>query len=309
MSFDLTSFAKSLGWNLAGVSDLDLPEETKQRYAQWIQHYKGDQMAYLERRMEERFNPKLYFSKARSILCFGLFYFPGWAKGSVKVSNYSWGDDYHLTLKSKLEDTVDRLRAFFPDIQTRVCVDTSPVLEKFWAQQAGLGWQGKNTLLLNRKWGSTFFLGEILTSLDPDQFQRASLADNHCGTCTRCIDACPTDALSPYVLDAKRCISYWTLEHKGSFTEETPQYREWVAGCDVCQEVCPWNQKLLPVETEDLDLSFQDLKEADLASPDWERALEGKAVDYVKKENWPRNLEWVKGSASKPPFDQSDLDL
>jgi epoxyqueuosine reductase len=290
MPFDLQTFSEQFGWSLSGVASVEMSKEAKDKFRDWIQDKKGPQMHYLEKRLEERLDPRKYFSSAQSILCFGLYYFPGWAKGEVKISNYSWGEDYHRVLKEKLEETARALQKEFPQMEYRVCVDTSPIAEKYWALQAGLGWQGKNTLVLNTKIGSTFFLGEILCSLPPERFQKTPRMADHCGTCQRCLLACPTDALEPYVLDASRCISYWTLEHKGDFTEATPEFKSWVAGCDICQEVCPWNQKLIPLET---DLRLQELSPEALNRADWLERIEGRAISYVKEANWERNLRWV----------------
>lgn len=290
-TFDLGKFAKSLGWSLAGVSGLELPAEVIDRYRKWLLEYKGLQMTYLERRMNERLNPKAYFPKAQSILCFGLYYFRGWAKGELKVSNYSWDRDYHELLKEKLENTVIELQKELGKFQYKICVDTAPVLEKYWAQRAGLGWQGKNTLLLNPKFGSLFFLAEVLCSLPVSQFQSQLPMKDHCGTCTRCLEACPTSALEPYVLKAHQCISYWTLEHKGEFPPDTPSFKSWIAGCDICQEVCPWNQRLIPLPSDEDTLRFQNITRDMVESIEWKELIQDRAISYVRKEAWPRNLK------------------
>lgn len=246
-------------------------------------------MNYLKRRKEERKYPERYFDGAKSILCFGLYYFPGWASGSIKVSNYAWGTDYHDVLRSKLEDTVKDLKKLFGEFQYRLTVDTSPVLEKPLAVQAGLGWQGKNTLLLNSKFGSYLFLGEIISDLPLEAFQSRMRVNDHCGSCTRCIEACPTDALSPYDLDARKCISYWTLEHRGAFPPEVPRWKEWIAGCDICQEVCPWNQRLIPLKgvQEPAPLPLDKLRE-------------GRALSYVPLADLERNLTHVTEPGETP---------
>lgn len=290
MKIDLEKFSNQLGWSIAGVCDVEASEEFKNQYRDWIENYKGPQLQYLERRMDERLDPKKYLKEAKSIICFGFYYFPGWAEGEVKVSNYAWGKDYHLILKEKLELSILELKKIFGDFHFRSAVDTSPIAEKYWAQKAGLGWQGKNTLLLNTNLGSMFFLAEIISSLDPDLFEESKPIKNHCGTCTRCLDACPTQALEAYRLIAERCISYLNLEHKGDFDENTPSLEGWVAGCDICQEVCPWNQKLIPVEIDPETKSFQNLKPADIESNAWTRRIQNRAISYVPRENWPRNL-------------------
>jgi epoxyqueuosine reductase len=289
MNFDLVPFAKNLGWQLAGVTAPNLSDETKTRTQIWLKDFKGPQMNYLTRRSSERLDPRVYFPPVRSILTFGLFYFRGWASGSAKVSNYAWPEDYHDTLAQKLERTAHQLQTKVGEFQYRVCVDTAPVLEKSLATQSGIGWQGKNTLVLNPNYGSLFFLGELFTTLPLHLFQATLPMSDHCGRCQRCIDACPTEALTPYVLDASKCISYWTLEHKGAFTSETPPLHNWVAGCDICQEVCPWNQKLIPLSAEPSPL--QALTAEDIRSEHFSEKIKNSAASYVPRDNWLRNLE------------------
>lgn len=295
MSFDINQFAQSLGWSLAGASSPVVDDQTKERYLKWLSESKGEQMNYLERRKNERLEPKEYFSEVESILCFAAYYYPGEATGSVKVSNYSWGEDYHTRLSNLLELTASKLKEIFAGFQYRKTVDTSPVLEKYFAVRAGLGWQGKNTLLIHRGLGSYLFLGELFTNIPLERFQISEASVDHCGNCRRCIEACPTDALSPYTLRADRCISYWTLEHKGEFNEQTPDFDSWVAGCDICQEVCPWNAKLSPLR-EGYDPSLQNLHEKDILDPKWQERIQDKAVSYVRPHNWSRNLEHIKKS-------------
>lgn len=290
MSFDLEIWAKTIGWTTAGVSPPEISKERVEYFEAWLREKKGPQMSYLERRKHERMDPKKYFPRLQSILCFGLEYFPGWAQGKYKISNYAWGEDYHQVLRQKLEETVEALQKVLGDFEYKVMVDTAPALEKVIAAQAGLGWQGKNTLLLHRHAGSQFFLGEIFTDLPLSRFQADLPVRDHCGTCQRCIEACPTNALSPYELDAGKCISYWTLEHKGPFTNETPPWKEWIAGCDICQEVCPWNQKLIPTSTA---LEPQNVEMLiDLGRLD--ELVAGRAISYLPPESWKRNLEHVR---------------
>jgi epoxyqueuosine reductase len=290
MIFDLKEMADKIGWSLSGVSNAEVSDQFKQNYLNWIKHYKGPQLRYLEKRMQERFDPTQYFLPTKSILCFGLYYFPGWAKGQIKISNYAWGRDYHDVLKEKLERSVVELKKFFGNFEYRIAVDTSPIAEKYWAQKAGLGWQGKNTLLLNPKFGSLFFLGEIFCSIDPKFFVTSKSMADHCGNCRRCLDACPTQALEPYRLIAERCISYLNLEHKGDFKSDTPSLEGWIAGCDICQEVCPWNQRLIPIAGDDEAKFFQNIDSKIVSSKEWEDRISDRAIAYVPMESWPRNL-------------------
>ncbi len=280
-AFDLDQWAQREGWAAAGVSAPEIPKSVQDYYRQWLKEKKGPQMHYLEKRLLERLDPQKYFEGVKSILCFALYYHPGWAQKTPKISNYAWDSDYHLRLKTKLEQTAEKLKAQIGEFDFRICVDTSPVLEKQLAIQAGLGWQGKNTLILRRGLGSQFFLGEIFTSIPMERFEISLPVSDHCGTCQRCLEACPTRALSPYELDASQCISYWTLEHKGEFTSQTPSWKDWIAGCDICQEVCPWNQKLIaiggPPEPE---------------NPQSARTP-ASALSYVSESSWNRNLRHI----------------
>jgi epoxyqueuosine reductase len=206
-------------------------------------------MAWMERWFDKRVDPRRLVEGCRSIVSVGLLYHR-LAEGApqpagTELATYAWGEDYHRVLKDRLHDLLARGRALHPDFDGRAFTDSGPVMERYWAQRAGLGWRGKNTLLLNKRLGSFLFLGELLVraELEPD-----AAGVDHCGTCTRCIDACPTGALDePYALDARRCISYWTIEHREALSvEQEEAVGEWLFGCDVCQDVCPWNRDASP---------------------------------------------------------------
>lgn len=289
MSLDLGIWAQNQGWALAGVSPARLSSETQERFLIWLRDFRGPGLEYLERRKSERLDPERYLRGAKSVLVFGHYYFPGWAKNEPKISNYAWGEDYHALLKTKLSSTAEALKKEVGDFEYQICVDTAPLLEKALATQAGLGWQGKNTLLIHPKWGSSLFLGEIITNLELELFQAPRLMSDHCGTCTRCLTACPTSALKPYVLDASRCISYWNLEHKGPLTTEAPDFHGWIAGCDICQEVCPWNSKLAPLE----------IREPSLDDARTKARLKISALEYLSEETWARNLQHLQNQREK----------
>jgi epoxyqueuosine reductase len=269
----LKSWALEAGFDRAGVARLD-PLEHGEAYLRWLDRGDQAEMAYLERRAELRLDPSQVFPGARSVLCVALQYHPlskedrerqPEPRGDLwrRVARYARGQDYHDVMADRLKAVEARVRKGFPGCETRRYVDTGPVLERELAARAGLGVVGKNTLLLHPEAGSWFLLGELFLSLDlsPDQ----PLADL-CGDCTLCLEACPTDALpEPYRLDSNRCISYWTIEHRGPLP---PVARRgvggWVFGCDVCQEVCPWNaepagavhpEMELPTERAELDLA------------------------------------------------------
>lgn len=216
----------------------------------WLQRGYQASMGYLSRAPEQRGDPRAILEDCRAVICAALDYAGNVASATDpasldpelgRISRYAWGDDYHEVLGDKLRVLAERIRAEWPDSRTRVSVDTSPVLEKPFAAAAGLGWIGKHTNLIDPRRGSWFFLGEIFTDLPlpPDR----PIAD-HCGSCVRCIEVCPTGAIvEPYVLDAGRCISYWNIEHRGEIDRRFHGgIGNWIFGCDLCQEVCPWNR-------------------------------------------------------------------
>lgn len=218
----------------------------------WLDADTHGEMHYLANHLEQRLDPQRFLPGAKSIICVADRY-PDQpsdsAQGSAaagKVARYAWGEDYHQTIKKRLHRMADALSEVWPDHTFRAAVDTAPVLEREHAQRAGMGWIGKHTLVIHPQFGSWLLLGEIVTTLPlqtSEQLDRGPMAD-HCGTCTRCIDACPTDCITPYQLDAKRCISYLTLEHRGPIDSDLHELMgDWVAGCDICQEVCPHNRQ------------------------------------------------------------------
>ncbi|MCG8455396.1 MAG: tRNA epoxyqueuosine(34) reductase QueG [Holophagales bacterium] len=264
----LRTWALEAGFTRAGVARLE-PSAQGRHLRRWVERGDHAGMDWIARRLEVREDPSRLLPGARSALCVALQYHPLAGEAEVegdlwpRVARYARGRDYHDLMGKALKALARRIEEAFPGATTRPYVDTGPILERELAARAGLGVQGKNTNLLHRRWGSYFLLAELLTSLElePDE----PLADL-CGRCTRCLDHCPTGALpEPYRLDSRRCISYWTIEHRGAFPEEVrPLIGEWVFGCDICQEVCPYNYKArpgdharlrLPPERRELDLA------------------------------------------------------
>ena len=213
---------------------------------QWLAEGRQGTMDWMARRTAERCDPRDYYPAAQTMVVLGINYYcspPERALHAPRWSNYAWGDDYHRLLKKRMKELLDAVSERYPEVNGIACVDTSPVMEKVWGQRAGLGWQGKHTNLITRDYGSWLFLGELLldVALEPDPVFDEDL----CGTCTACLEACPTGALTaPYQIDARRCISYLTIEHRGALDREQSQWLNgWIYGCDICQEVCPWNRK------------------------------------------------------------------
>jgi epoxyqueuosine reductase len=246
----LKVWAVEEGFHRAGIARLG-PSSRGAAFERWLEEDGHAGMAYMERRREERFDPRRLLEGARSAVCVALQYHPLAAEDEVegdlwpRVARYARGDDYHLVMERRLRRLGERVEAAFPGSRTRSYVDTGPLLERELAEGAGLGVTGKNTCLLHPEGGSWFLLGELLLTLDlePD----SGFADL-CGSCTACLDACPTGALpEPFRLDSRRCISYWTIEHRGAVPEEVrPMLGDWVFGCDICQEVCPLNTDVAP---------------------------------------------------------------
>lgn len=241
--------ALALGFSAVGIARADFLAEEATHLETWLKRGFAGEMAYLERNADKRLDPRVLYPGTRSVVSLVFNYHnPERPQGddAPRVAQYAFGEDYHFVLKWKLKELLKKARVEWGDFQGRAFVDSAPVHERAWARRAGLGWVGKNSLLLNKGMGSYFFLAELLVDLDlqPD---RPNPVD-HCGTCTRCIDACPTGAIiQPQVVDGSRCISYFTIELRGEIPEPyARQLGDWAFGCDVCQEVCPWNRHATP---------------------------------------------------------------
>lgn len=241
--------AAELGFSFCGVSKAAFLEEEAPRLEEWLKRGYQGKMQYLENHFDKRLDPRLLVPGAKSVVTLLYNYFPekDLAKddNSLKISKYAYGEDYHFVVKDKLKQLVEDLRSEIGDINGRAFVDSAPVMERAWAQRAGAGWVGKNTLLLNRSHGSFHFLAELIIDLE---LNFDGPVKDYCGTCTACIDACPTDAIvDPYVVDGSKCISYFTIELKEEIpTDVKGKFENWIFGCDICQDVCPWNRFAKP---------------------------------------------------------------
>jgi epoxyqueuosine reductase len=233
------------GFSFCGISKADFLHEEAPRLEAWLKKSMHGEMAYMENHFDMRLDPRLLVPGAKSVVSFLYNYFPdpqrAIADGALKVSKYAWGEDYHFVVKDKLKLLMQQLTEQIGAIEGRAFVDSAPVLDKAWAKKSGLGWIGKNANLINKKQGSFFFIAELIIDLElaPD-----GPVTDHCGTCRACIDACPTEAIvEPYVVDGSKCISYFTIELKKELPAEWISKMDgWLFGCDVCQDVCPWNR-------------------------------------------------------------------
>ncbi len=301
----LKARAVELGFDRVGVADARTPPDYD-RFREWLDAGRAAGMDYLERHAEARAHPAHVFEGVRSVVMVSMVYGapadgPS-APSPGKIARYAKGRDYHQVLRARLAELFDWLKAERPEVQGRAVVDTAPLLERDYARLAGLGWIGKNTLLIDRKLGSFTFLGALLVDLDLEA--DAPHGASHCGTCTRCLDACPTGAFDgPYQLDAGRCISYWTIEHRGAIPDDQADRLDgWVFGCDVCQDVCPWNRKAPAGRVSDLE-ARDDWVEPDLvewldrSKGDWKRALRGAALERARRVGLVRNAALALGSA------------
>lgn len=238
---------RSLAFALAGVCPAT-PTSYEAHIRKWLADGKHAEMSYLERNLDLRLDPAKLLPGARSLILLADQYATRNDSPqptiplSGRIARYAQGDDYHTVIKKRLHTLCDQLRAEYPDHQFRACVDTAPILEREHAARAGLGWIGKHTLLIHPRLGSYLFLSAIVTTLDLAPPRTQTTIPDHCGTCTRCIDACPTNAITPHAVDASRCISYLTIEHRSPIDPALkPAIGDWLFGCDVCQEVCPHN--------------------------------------------------------------------
>jgi epoxyqueuosine reductase len=296
---------REIGFDLVGIAPAEPPKHADY-FRQWLDAGRAGTMRWLADRVEQRADPAVYFPGARSIICVACNYRvelePPASVGQGRVARYALGDDYHIVMKDRLHDLADWLRAQVPGTLTRSSVDTAPVMEREFAARAGLGWMGKNTCIINEKIGSFVLLGQILTSLD---LPADEPVDDRCGSCTRCIDACPTAAITAeYQMDARRCISYLTIEHREPIDPELePKIGNWIYGCDICQEVCPWNRKS-PATS---DPAFQPrFKSASLecktvmdwTDHDYKNQLKGSAIKRVKLPMLQRNAAIVAKNSS-----------
>lgn len=292
--------AKRLGFLSCGISKADFLEAEAPRLEQWLQNGFQGEMNYMENHFDKRLDPRLLVDGAKSVVSLLLNYYPNQIQNqdSYKISKYAYGEDYHFVIKDKLKSLLHFIEENIGEVSGRAFVDSAPVLDKAWAAKSGLGWVGKHSNLLTQKTGSFYFIAELIIDLDLDYDSPTS---DHCGTCTACIDSCPTQAIvAPYVVDGSKCISYFTIELKDNLPQEMKgKFDDWMFGCDVCQDVCPWNRFSKPHK----ESSFQPKNEIlNFSKRDWEeiteetfrKVFQKSAIKRTKFEGLKRNIIFLK---------------
>ena len=293
--------AKRLGFLSCGISKAAFLEDEAPRLEKWLKNNSHGEMRYMENHFDKRLDPTLLVEGSKSVVSLLLNYFPDKEQtdNSYKLSKYAYGTDYHFVIKDKLKQLLHFIQDEIGDVNGRAFVDSAPVLDKAWAAKSGLGWIGKHSNLLTQQIGSFYFIAELIIDLD---LEHDHATTDHCGTCTACIDACPTEAITePYVVDGSKCISYFTIELKENIpTEFKDKMDDWVFGCDVCQDVCPWN-RFSKSHSEPLFNPHQELLE--MTKKDWEEITEdtfkkvfkNSAVKRTKFSGLERNIKFLKG--------------
>ena len=273
--------AKRLGFLSCGISKAGFLEEEAPRLEQWLTKNMQGEMHYMENHFDKRLDPTRLVPGAKSVVSLLLNYYPDQKQetGSYKISKYAYGTDYHFVIKDKLKTLLHNIQENIGDVQGRVFVDSAPVLDKAWAVKSGLGWMGKHSNVLTQKVGSFYFIAELIIDLDLDYDTPVT---DHCGTCTACIDACPTAAIvEPYKVDGSKCISYFTIELKEAIPETMKgQFDDWMFGCDICQDVCPWNRFS---QSHNEPLFNPNPKLLDFSKADWEELTEEVFREIFKK--------------------------
>lgn len=292
--------ARRLGFLSCGISEAAFLEEEAPRLERWLKQGMHGEMSYMEDYFDKRLDPRKLVPGARSVISLLYNYFPSQQprEDSYKVSKYAYGEDYHFVIKRKLKELMAFIQEAVGEVHGRAFVDSAPVLDRAWAARSGLGWIGKHSNLLTKEVGSFYFIAELILDLD---LETDAPTTDHCGTCTACLDACPTGAIvQPYVVDGSRCISYFTIELKNEIPASMKgQFENWIFGCDICQDVCPWNRFSRPHKEPAFDARPQLLE---FGRRDWEELTEEvfrkvfrkSAVKRTKFRGLKRNIDFVK---------------
>jgi epoxyqueuosine reductase len=292
--------AQRLGFLSCGISKAGFLEQEAPRLENWLNNNMQGQMSYMENHFDKRLNPTLLVDDAKSVISLLLNYYPSELQNqdSYKISKYAYGQDYHHVIKEKLKELLNFIQTEIGEVSGRAFVDSAPVLDKAWAAKSGLGWIGKNSNLITQKVGSFYFIAELIIDLELDYDTPTT---DHCGSCTACLDACPTEAIvAPYVVDGSKCISYFTIELKDNLPQEMKgKFDDWMFGCDVCQDVCPWNrfskshnEPLFQSNSDILNFSKSDWEEITVDT--FQKVFKNSAVKRTKYEGLLRNINFLK---------------
>ena len=296
--------AKRLGFLSCGISKAGFLEEEAPRLENYLNKQMHGQMSYMENHFDKRLNPTLLGDDSKSVISLLLNYYPQEIQSrsvgtdSYKISKYAYGQDYHFVIKEKLNELLHFIQTEIGEVSGRAFVDSAPVLDKAWAAKSGLGWIGKNSNLLTKQVGSFYFIAELIVDLD---LEYDNATTDHCGSCTACIDACPTEAIvAPYVVDGSKCISYFTIELKDNIPQEMKgKFDDWAFGCDVCQDVCPWNkfskphnEPLFNPNPEILSFTKKDWEE--ITEETFKKVFKNSAVKRTKLDGLKRNIAFLK---------------
>lgn len=297
-SQQIKSYAQKLGFLSCGISKAEFLQEEAPKLTEWLNKKAHGEMGYMENYFDKRLDPRKLVDGAKSVVSVLLNYYPKeqQKERTYKVSKYAYGKDYHFVIKDKLKHLANYINENIGEVYGRAFVDSAPVMDKAWAKKSGLGWIGKNTNLITPQVGSFYFIGELI--LDVDLAYDKPIKD-YCGTCTKCIEACPTKALKPYKIDGSKCISYLTIELKEEIPPEFKgKYNDWIFGCDICQDVCPWNRFSTP-HKEPLFNPHKELLKMD--KNNWEEItkevfneiFKKSAVKRTKFEGLKRNINFI----------------
>lgn len=293
--------ALRLGFMACGISKADFLEEEAQRLENWLSQNHHGEMSYMENHFDKRLDPRLLVEGSKSVISLTLNYFTTHQQVDIsapKISKYAYGLDYHTVIKEKLQELMYFINENIGEVNGRCFVDSAPVMDKVWAQKSGLGWRGKNSNLISKEAGSFFFLAELI--IDLELAYDTPFTTDHCGTCTRCIDACPTDAIvAPYTVDGSKCISYLTIELKNEIPIKFKGKMEnWMFGCDICQDVCPWNrfskqhqEPAFEPALELLQLKKEELIE--ITEDVFKQVFKNSAVKRTKFKGLKRNIDFL----------------
>lgn len=292
--------AKRLGFLSCGISKAEFLEEEAPHLENYLKNNRNGEMAYLENHFDKRLDPTLLVPGSKSVISLLMNYFPAEEQrdDTYKVSKYAYGTDYHFVIKDKLKQFMNYISEEIGEVHGRAFVDSAPVLDKAWAAKSGLGWVGKHSLLLTKQVGSFYFVSELILDLELDY---DSPVTDHCGSCTACIDACPTNAIiADKVVDGSKCISYYTIELKNEIpVSEKGKFEDWMFGCDICQDVCPWNrfstphkEPLFNPNPTMLSMSKKDWEE--ITEEVFQKIFKKSAVKRTKYSGLKRNIEFLK---------------